>query len=150
MYHAIIRRKLRRVFDELSTGNYEPVLASMAPRFEHAFAGSHALGGKRTNLSLYRKWFERLRRIFPDLRFEVRNIVVSGGPWNTMAAVEWVDQIRTTDGEMHSNSGVHMIRMRWGKVTELRIYTDTQKVADLCVTQAENGLIEALDLPLEN
>jgi len=61
-----------------------------------------------------------------------------------MAAVEWVDSIKTADGEQHHNSGVHIIRMRWGKVTELRIYTDTQKVAALCGIQARNGIAEAL------
>jgi ketosteroid isomerase-like protein len=149
VYHTILKRKLRHVFAELSKGNYEPVLASMAPRFQHVFAGAHALGGFRSTPEAYRKWFERLRRVFPDLKFQVRDIAVSGGPRNTIAAVEWTDEIRTANGELHRNSGVHMLRMRWGKVWELRIYTDTQKVEYLCRIQAAHGIAEAASPALE-
>ncbi len=47
MYHAIVRRKLRKVFDDLNRGRYEGVLQDLAPRFEHVFFGPHALGGVR-------------------------------------------------------------------------------------------------------
>lgn len=148
MYHSIIRRKLLLVFDELNKGNYQAILDGMAPEFEHYFSGQHALGGHRRSLDAYRRWFERLARIFPRLKFDIRNIAVSGGPWNTLAAVEWVDAIGTEDGGWHQNSGVHIIRLRWGKVTEIRIYCDTQKVAELCEIQARCGLQEALAKPL--
>lgn len=148
MYSAIIRRKLQTVFSELNRGNYNAVLDGMAARFEHSFVGDHALSGIRHNGLTYRQWFERLARIFPDLQFEMRNILVNGWPWNTVAAVEWIDRIRTLDGHRHENSGVHIIRMRWGRVVEIRIYCDTQKVANLCSLQAERGLTEAVSAPI--
>ena len=148
MYHTIIRKKLSNVFSELNRGNYDAVLDGMAPEFEHEFMGSHALSGFRYKGSTYRKWFERLSRIFPDLRFEIQNIVVNGWPWNTTAAVEWVDRIGTLDGSHHQNSGVHIIRLRWGRVVKIRIYTDTQKVAQLCELQASLGVAEAVASPI--
>ena len=86
MYHAIVKRQLRRAFRDLGRGNYETILAGMAPEFEHVFFGDHPLGGKRHTGKTYRLWFERLARLFPDLGFELRNIVVNGWPWNTVAA----------------------------------------------------------------
>jgi hypothetical protein len=45
MYHTIIRHQLRLVFHHLNEKNYEPILKSLAPTFEHTFYGDHALGG---------------------------------------------------------------------------------------------------------
>ena len=144
MYHAIVRRKLRRVFDDLNQGRYEGVLQDLAPRFEHVFFGPHTLGGVRHTVQTYRLWFERLFRLFPNIHFEVKNILVQGWPWNTVAAVEWVDQLTTRDGQLQQNAGVHIIRLRWGRVFEIRIYHDTHKLAEVCQRQAANGLEEAV------
>ena len=47
MYHTIVRRKVVGIFQALGRGDYEVALAGLAPRFEHVFAGTHALGGQR-------------------------------------------------------------------------------------------------------
>lgn len=148
MYHTIIQRKLRSVFEEINTGNYQPVLDGMAPKFDHRFSGAHALGGRRTSREAYRRWFERFVRIFPHLQFEIRNIVVSGWPWNTIAAVEWLDRIQADDGNQYENTGVHIIRLKWAKVAEIRIYCDTQKLAAVCEVQARCGREDALASPI--
>src|ERR1700729_824177 len=69
-YHAIVRRRIRALFAAVNDGNTEPVLASFAPRFEHAFLGEHALGGARHTLPATRRWYERLYRLLPDIRFD--------------------------------------------------------------------------------
>ena len=89
MYHAIVRRRIRALFDAVNRGDAEPVLRMFAGRFEHSFLGEHALGGSRTTLSKTRQWYQRLNRLLPDIRFELREITVSGGPWNTLIAVAW-------------------------------------------------------------
>lgn len=43
MYHALVRRTLRRVFASLSHGDYAPRLVGLAPQFDHVFAGTHAV-----------------------------------------------------------------------------------------------------------
>lgn len=144
MYHAIVRRKLHKVFADLNRGSYEGVLSQLAPQFEHVFFGPHALGGVRHTAEAYRLWFERLFRLFPDIQFEVKNVIVNGWPWNTLAAVEWVDQVKTRDGMLHHNAGVHIIRFRWARVVEIRIYHDTHKLAEICGRQGAHGLEEAL------
>jgi ketosteroid isomerase-like protein len=91
MYHAIMRSKIRDVFKSLSQGNYDPVLSSLAPNFEHWFIGNHALSGLRTSMPVTHAWYERLYKILPDLRFELTNAVVQGTPWDTAVTVEWKD-----------------------------------------------------------
>ena len=98
MYHAIVRGKLQRVFEALNEENYEPVLASLADRFEHVFYGNHALGGVRRSLDATRRWYDPLPRVLAKLKFTVDRIAVSGWPRNTVAYVEWRDAGRTLDG----------------------------------------------------
>jgi len=42
MYHAIVRRRIRALFDAVNRGDAEPVLRTFARRFEHSFLGEHA------------------------------------------------------------------------------------------------------------
>jgi ketosteroid isomerase-like protein len=148
MYHMITRRKLRNVFEQLSRGNSEVAFADLAPRFEHVFSGDHTFGGTRRTAASFRRWFVRLFEVFPGLQFKVKNVLVSGWPWNTVAAVEWEDWATMRDGQEYRNEGVHIIRLRWGRVVSLRVYLDTQKIADACRHQAEHGLPQALAAPI--
>lgn len=146
MYHAIIRAKLRTVFARLNVQDYRAVLEGFTPAFEHAFYGQHALGGIRHTLAATRLWYARLPRVLPDLHFTVKQIVVSGWPWNTHAAVEWTDTGLCLDGHRFNNQGVHIITIRWGKVSAVRIYCDTQVLTDCLARNAAQGLIDA-ELP---
>jgi hypothetical protein len=43
MYHRIVARKVRATFGQIAAGNWEPMLAGMAPRFTCRFCGTSAL-----------------------------------------------------------------------------------------------------------
>ncbi|WBU59003.1 nuclear transport factor 2 family protein [Paracoccus albus] len=125
MYHAIVRRRITGLFEAINRGEIEPVLDAFASDAEHVFLGEdHALAGRRDNPASIRAWYERLRRIMPDLRFELHRIDIAGGPWNTIATVEWTESNTGTDGVLTQNGGVHVIHLRWGKMTRLLILTD--------------------------
>jgi ketosteroid isomerase-like protein len=143
MYHAIVRRKLRRVFDEIGRGNSDYVLAGLAKRFEHSFAGDHALGGFRHSEAGIRAWFERLYRLFPDINFTIKHVAVSGWPWDTTAVIEWHDSAKTATGAPYDNDGAHVVRLSWGKLVSLHAYLDTQIVIDACKEMADGGIAEA-------
>jgi hypothetical protein len=68
---------------------------------------------------------------------------VRGWPWNTVALVEWRDQFSLRDGSRGANQGVHVLRLKWGKVVSLRVYCDTQVVAAALLTQKMHGIAEA-------
>jgi len=125
MYHAIIRKRVRDLFGAVSRGDAEPVLRAFADRFEHSFLGDTALGGSRRTLAATRKWYERLYRLLPDIQFELRQIWVSGGPWNTLVLVEWDETNSGTDGVRTANRGVHIMQLKWGRATRLVICPDT-------------------------
>ena len=148
MYHAIVRRRVRVLFDAVNRGNAEPVLRQFAPRFEHAFLGNHALGGSRTTLASTRRWYERLYRLLPDIRFDLRRIAVSGGPWNTVAVVEWDETNSGTDNVRTRNSGIHVLHLRWGRAVRLVICPDTIGLHATLVRLAAAGVSEALAAPI--
>ena len=150
MYHAIVRNKVVGTFAALGRGDYEVALAGMAPRFEHVFAGTHALGGTRHTLPAMRSWFERLFRLNDHLNFTIKHVAVSGMPWNTTVVVEWRDRATLASGDPYVNDGTHVVRMRWGRVVSLHAYLDTAVFADACRRMAEAGITEATAAPIED
>lgn len=121
MYHAYVRARVRRLFEAVSRGDAEPVLRLFAPRFEHVFLGTHALGGSRRTLAATREWYARLYRLLPDIGFDLTRIWVSGGPWKTIVVIEWSETNSGTDGVRTTNHGIHALELRWGRATRLII-----------------------------
>ena len=111
MYHAIVRRKVEKLFEGLGRRDVDYAVAGMAPRFEHIFPGDHTLGGVRHTRPGIRAWLERLFRVLPGLRFEIKHIAVSGTPWNTTVVVAWRDYATLADGTPYVNDGAHAIRL---------------------------------------
>ncbi len=102
MYHTLVRRKIERIFSELSRGNFDFVLAGVAPRLEHSFAGDHPLGGVRHTPAALRLWFERLYHSFraSDLASSTSRLAGGRGtrPWSSsgMTGQPWPQVLRTT------------------------------------------------------
>jgi ketosteroid isomerase-like protein len=148
MYHAVIRRRIRALFDAVSRGDAEPVLRAFAGRFEHCFLGQTALGGARHTPAATRRWYERLYRLLPDISFALRRIWVSGAPWNTLVVVEWDETNSATDGVRTTNRGFHIIRLRWGRATELVICPDTAGLKATLDRLGAAGVAEARAAPI--
>ena len=126
MYHAVVRSRIRSLFEAVNRGDAEPVLAAFAQNFEHRFLGEdHALAGSRITIGKTRAWYARLYRLLPDLRFELQRVAVSGPPWNTVVVVDWLESNSGTDGVRTTNAGVHVVHLAWGRVTRLLICPDT-------------------------
>jgi ketosteroid isomerase-like protein len=151
MYKAMVQRTARHAFDQLNQGKYEPLLARLGPGFMHTFSGDHTLGGTRHTTEGMRRWFERLYRLFPHLHFEVHDVLVSGWPWgDTVVAIHWTDRAAPCDGRPYSNHGVHIMRLRRGRLVGLHAYLDTQRVAEVCQRLAAQGVAEAAMPPIED
>lgn len=148
MYHAIVRRRIRALFDAVNHGHAEPVLQSFARDFEHRFLGETALGGARHSLAATRAWYERLYRLLPDISFVLHRISVSGPPWNTLVLVEWTETNSGTDGIRTENHGVHVARLAWGRMTQLVICPDTIAVKASLDRMALAGNSEAMAAPI--
>jgi ketosteroid isomerase-like protein len=150
MYKTIVRRQLRRVFEQLNRREFAAMPGLFAAQAEHVFPGDHALAGTRHSGESIRRWYARLPLALPDLQFDVRHIVVSGWPWRTVAAVEWRDHGTALDGQPFANQGVHFVTLRWGKVSSLRIYCDTQMLASVLQRNARHGATEAVAAPISD
>jgi len=148
MYHAFVRHRVRQLFAAVSRGEAEPVLRVFAARFEHAFLGDTALGGSRNTLAATRLWYARLYRLLPDIHFNVRRIMVSGMPWNTLVVAEWTETNSGTDGVRTATPGVHVMHLRWGRATRLLICPDTVGLKATLTRLAATGNVESMAPPI--
>src|ERR1700754_2201270 len=85
MYRTIVARRVRSAWAHIDRRDPAFVIEQLAPGFEHSFAGDHAMGGTRRSRESLTAWFERVFRLFPAIRFEVRDVLVRGMPWDTRA-----------------------------------------------------------------
>ncbi|MBM0275901.1 nuclear transport factor 2 family protein [Micromonospora tarensis] len=148
MYHRIVAAKVRAVFAEINKGNYEPMLASLAPEFSYRFYGSHALSGERRTAAAMRLWWERVFRLIPDARFEVDEVIVAGGPWFTRIATVAHVSGPLPDGTRYENTVNQILHMRWGKITKIRTLEDTVTLQRALDAVAVAGNAEAHAAPI--
>ncbi|MGF1472497.1 MAG: nuclear transport factor 2 family protein [Rubrobacteraceae bacterium] len=121
---------LRRNLAKLWAGDPEPLLATYSEDVHFVFPGRSSWAADRRGKEEVRRWLERFVRV--GLRFEVREILVSGPPWNTSMCLWFIDRLPTPDGEVvYENRGTIMAKIVWGKVIYYEVNEDTQKVAEL-------------------
>lgn len=145
---AVVRRRMQRVFTQLSRGEWEAIVQGLDPRVHHVFPGRHALGGERHDREAVLLWFQRLGRLYPGHAFEVQRVAVSGPAWDLKVAVQWTAFLRPAAGEEYENQGAHWIRIRRGRVTAFHAYLDTQRIAEACEEMARRGITEAAEPPI--
>ncbi|GIE34573.1 hypothetical protein Ait01nite_076180 [Actinoplanes italicus] len=148
MYHRIVASKVRAVFDQINNGNYEPMLASLAPEFRYRFYGSHALSGERRTVAAMRLWWERVFRLLPEARFRVEEVIVAGGPWFTRIATVAHVSGPLPDGTRYDNTVHQILHMRWGRITEVRTLEDTVTLQRALDVVAAAGNVEAHAAPI--
>jgi ketosteroid isomerase-like protein len=125
MYKLIVRRNVRKAFEGLSRGDYEPVVRKFGPRSRFLFAGDHDLGGERVGPDEARGWFRDMLGRFPGIRIEPVDVLVNGWPWRTVVATHLVITATLPDGSPYRNEGMQLLRLRWGRVVEDLIFEDT-------------------------
>jgi ketosteroid isomerase-like protein len=144
VYRTFVKRRIRGVFlKQLSDGDYAAVVAGTARNVAHSFPGEGALGGTRHGRAALTEWFERLFRLFPVLRFEVDDVIVTGWPWRTKVAVRWRDWGHAADGEPYANRGCEVFELRWGRAVALHQHLDTKVIDDHLARMAAGGIEEA-------
>lgn len=75
--------------------------------------------------------------------FDVKNIIVSGMPWNTVAVIEWSAVVTPVKRKVYSNTGVHIITLKWGKAIQISAYENADLVARACQIMIDEGVEEA-------
>lgn len=64
-------------------------------------------------------------------QFEVEDILVNGGPWNTRMALRVQSFILSTEGggDVYSNRAIAFLELKWGWLVRREDYEDTELVA---------------------
>ena len=130
MFGLLVRPVVRRRLAEISQGDPRRVLARFGPRSTLTMIGAHELGGTQRGRAAVERWFARLFARLPDLHIEPTHIAVSGLPWRITVVTEFIARAQLEGGRTYCSEGVQVLRMRWGRVSEERLFEDTALLRD--------------------
>jgi len=143
LYHYIVKKLVRQGFEHVNARNFDVSVKDLVPNIHHRLGGTHALSGERHTKEAVGRWFERLGHVFPNLHLKVNNIWVQGWPWNTTVFVQWDGMQTLQNGDSSFNHGLHIMKMRWGKVYAIDLFEDSQEIDRALLIQATAGIKEA-------
>ena len=150
MYHTIVRQQVQKAFEQFNQGDFVSMQKMMTDHLERhqMFQQEHALGGNRHTKAAAACWYDRLVKIFPQIRFDVSHIQVKGWPWHTEIVASWHDSLQLANNVTMQNQGQHYITMRWFKITGVSMTTDESIAAAAIRHQAQQGIPEATLSPI--
>jgi len=148
IYHALVKRIAKKNFERVNQRDFSSLLNDCVPNVHHRFGGTHALGGERHDREALGRWLKRLERLGPAMKLTVRDVWVKGLPHDTTIIVRWTNTDTLPNGAPYSNHGVHVVKMRWGKIVEIDANEDSQTVAEALKIQAAHGNQEASASPI--
>jgi ketosteroid isomerase-like protein len=137
MLHAMVARKLRRVFEALNRGDTQPMLDALAPRFVYRFEGDSAIGGVRRSRESMQRWWARMFRLFPGLQFELRTLHVSGWPWRMRVHSVLEFSVPHEGPQRYRNVVMQHMELHWDRVVSVHTLEDTQRCARYLAWRAQ-------------
>jgi len=151
VYSYIVEKAIRQSFDDVNHHRWDEAVKGLSPDAYPRVSGDHALGGERRGKQAVKQWFERMGRVFPTLHIEVDQVEVTGWPWSTTVFVKWGANAKLLDGRnLYVNNGIHVFKLRWGKVHSIEEYFDSQAADRGLALQAGAGLAEAAAKPIRS
>jgi ketosteroid isomerase-like protein len=143
MYGWIFKQQIRQGFQNISRANFDEVLKVFAPDIHFQFVGDHAIAADVHNREKVKAWFERVHRLFPDLKVTPRHIRVTGWPWDVTAITHFDVQATLPGNSPYKNQGIQILRIRWGKIVDDYLIEDTQLLTSALSQIADAGNGEA-------
>lgn len=141
---------MRAVFERINAGDYMAMVDGLAPSFEYRFHGDHALGGRRTTRESMIRWWKRILDLLPGARFDIHDILVSGGPWRTRIAVRASISGDLPGNVRYENTVFQFMTLAWGKVISVETVEDLQVLERALAAVSENGNPEPLAAPIND
>lgn len=129
MLSKLTHRLVRRNFLLVERGEIDEALRIFADDFRFTFPGVHSFAASNFNKTQFKAWLVRLAALQP--KFEVGDVYVNGPPWNQRITFRLDDEIHAPDGFVYRNEIVECARASWGRIRSLRVFLDTQAVAEL-------------------
>ena len=142
MYKATVRALMRRSINQLNSGDYSMMLKMASPDFALAFPGDNswstmfrpARPGRDqhvTHQGIDEATAFAERFVNAGIQFEIEDILVNGGPWNTRIALRVHDFVAAADAsqDSYNNRAVLFLEVRWGRLIRWEDYEDTERIA---------------------
>jgi hypothetical protein len=143
-YHNMIKKLTINNFKSIQDHHPEDIMSGVSDKtLEHTFAGDNSLSGTRHDKESLLRWFKRINLVLPDLKINITDIQVKGGPANTLVLAKWTATCTLLNGEYYENKGVHFITIKWGKAVKFDVYENTKVVSHGLDVQYEAGIKEA-------
>jgi ketosteroid isomerase-like protein len=147
MFAALVRHQYQRGLAALERGDLDDLLRNFNPSCTFVFVGHTPLGARLTSRAALRRWFERFHRLLPHPRFEIRELAISGWPWDVRVAARAT--IRSTvAGEAYENEFAQFLHLQWGRVVWDYVLEDTQRFEQACSRMVRAGQAEAAAEPI--
>ena len=144
IYHNYVKKLVRSNFKSIEEHRPEEIMSGISDiTLEHTFAGDNSLSGTRHDKESVLRWFKRVNIVLPELKFEITDIQVKGGPANTLVIARWTATCHLLNGEPYENKGIHLITIKWGKAVKFDVYENTKVVSHGLDVQFEAGIKEA-------
>jgi ketosteroid isomerase-like protein len=148
MYRYLVRQKVRQVWSNLNA-DHVSVLDTLARPFSYTFVGlDHPLAGTRVTEGTMREQLERVERIFPGIRFSLRDVLVKGWPWKTVVGAQVDVEAPLADGSTYRNELFQVAHLRWGKANHVTTTIDLGRLLPAYDRQAAAGVEGARLAPL--
>ena len=114
----ITKYKIKHAFDALNRRDFESFLSDWREDCTFIYPGDLPVSGKFEGKDAIAKWFKNFLDQFPKLTFTVKNLCVDNVfdfiGTNTIAA-HWDINYTNKDGKETQNSGVTVIKIKFGK-----------------------------------
>lgn len=118
----IAKKAVRSAFNSLNNGNIEKFIKDWGENVEFTYPGRVMAGGIFKGKYEVKKWFEKLVKQFPRIKFTIihmgaENIFDLVGNNTVFVCFELI--LTNKDGFTTTNSGITMIKIERGKVTRV-------------------------------
>ncbi|MBM4444677.1 MAG: nuclear transport factor 2 family protein [Chloroflexi bacterium] len=126
----ILKLALRGAMNDLNQRRKDKIVASYTDDALIKYPGKMSVSGIRKGKAAVQEFFDRYFDQFPRencvLKESYIKNILALGPSNTIA-IRWEKTITNKAGQTFENSGVTVMKVRWGKVVEmLEFYYDVE------------------------
>jgi ketosteroid isomerase-like protein len=129
MYAWIVRRIFEGLIARLNRGDPVLIERTLAPDVVLVFPGRSSFAGEHRGKPAVMAWLRRFVALHPH--YAIHDVTVAGPPWSMRIGVLFSDHIPFDGGGDYRNTGMEYVRVRWGRLEEIHVHLDTEKVTEL-------------------
>jgi ketosteroid isomerase-like protein len=124
MIGALIARKaIAGAFDAMNQHDLPQFMSGWHEEGVFIYPGEMPVSGIFKGKDAVEKWFKNFFDKFPEIHFDVKDICVRNifsFTGNNVVAVHWNIQLKNRNGRVGQNSGVSVITIKSGKVSQVK------------------------------